>query len=68
MSLESFERFPLLFGPSPIQKLERLTKHAKGCDTLAPDVTYDRVGNILLLRLMGAVAQADGRKAAIGIP
>jgi 1-aminocyclopropane-1-carboxylate deaminase len=122
-ALEAFERFPLLFGPSPIQPLPRLTKHlggatlwakredcnsgysfggnkarkleflvadalAKGCDTLVsignvqsnhtrmvagaaaaaglkavlvqeswvdwPDVTYDRVGNILLSRLMGA--------------
>ena len=121
--LEDFQRFPLLFGPSPIQKLGRLTQHlagatiwakredcnspyafggnkvrkleylvadalAKGCDTLVsignvqsnhtrqvaaaaavaglksvlvqeswvewPDVTYDRVGNILLSRLMGA--------------
>ena len=114
---------PLLFGPSPIQRLDRLTKHlggatvwakredcnsglafggnkvrkleylladalAQGCDTLVsiggvqsnhtrqvaavaahaglgcvlvqehwvdwPDVTYDRVGNILMSRLMGA--------------
>ncbi|MEO8273720.1 MAG: 1-aminocyclopropane-1-carboxylate deaminase [Chloroflexota bacterium] len=123
MTLESFARYPLLFGPSPIQPLPRLTKHlggatlwakredtnsgyafggnktrkleylvaealAQGCDTLVsiggvqsnhtrqvaaaaavaglkcvlvqeswvdwPDVTYDRVGNILLSRLMGA--------------
>jgi 1-aminocyclopropane-1-carboxylate deaminase len=123
MSLESYERVPLLFGPSPIHRLERLTRHlggaavwakredvnsglafggnktrkleylvadalAQGCDTLVsiggvqsnhtrqvaaaaalvglkcvlvqeswvdwPDVTYDRVGNILLSRLMGA--------------
>lgn len=123
MSLASFARYPLLFGPSPIQRLDRLTKHlggatvwakredcnsglafggnkvrkleylladalAQGCDTLVsiggvqsnhtrqvaavaahaglgcvlvqeswvnwPDVTYDRVGNILLSRLMGA--------------
>jgi 1-aminocyclopropane-1-carboxylate deaminase len=122
-SLEDFPRYPLLFGPSPIQRLDRLTKHlggatlwakredvnspyafggnkarkleyllpdalAQGCDTLVsiggvqsnhtrqvaaaaavaglkcvlvqeswvawPDVTYDRVGNILLSRLMGA--------------
>jgi 1-aminocyclopropane-1-carboxylate deaminase len=121
--LEDFPRYPLLFGPSPIQRLDRLTKHlggatiwakredcnsgyafggnktrkleflvadalANGCDTLVsiggvqsnhtrqvaaaaavaglncvlvqeswvdwPDVTYDRVGNILLSRLMGA--------------
>ena len=30
MALESFERFPLLFGPTPIQQLERLTKHLGG--------------------------------------
>ncbi|HEY4270192.1 MAG TPA: 1-aminocyclopropane-1-carboxylate deaminase [Galbitalea sp.] len=134
MSLESFERFPLLFGPSPIQPLPRLTKHlggatlwakredlnsgyafggnktrkleylvadalAQGCDTLVsiggvqsnhtrqvaaaaavaglkcvlvqeswvdwPDVTYDRVGNILLSRLMGADVRLV--KAGFGI-
>jgi 1-aminocyclopropane-1-carboxylate deaminase len=123
VSLESFARYPLTFGPSPIHRLDRLTKHlggatvwakredvnsglafggnktrkleylvadalAQGCDTLVsiggvqsnhtrqvaaaaaraglkcvlvqeswvdwPDVTYDRVGNILLSRLMGA--------------
>ena len=123
MSLESFARYPLMFGPSPIQRLDRLSEYlggatvwakrddvnsglafggnkvrkleylvadalAKGCDTLVsiggvqsnhtrqvaavaaktglkcvliqeswvdwPDVTYDRVGNILLSRLMGA--------------
>ena len=123
MTLDAFPRHPLLFGPSPIHRLERLTAHlggadlwakrddcnsglayggnktrkleylvadalAQGCDTLVsiggvqsnhtrqvaaaaartgmgcvlvqeswvdwPDVTYDRVGNILLSRLMGA--------------
>jgi len=123
MPLDSFPRYPLMFGPSPIQRLDRLTEYlegatvwakrddvnsglafggnkvrkleylvadamAKGCDTLVsiggvqsnhtrqvaaaaaktglkcvliqeswvdwPDVTYDRVGNILLSRLMGA--------------
>ncbi len=123
MSLDAFPRHPLLFGPSPVHPLERLTAHlggarlwakrddcnsglayggnktrkleylvadalAQGCDTLVsiggvqsnhtrqvaaaaartgmgcvlvqeswvdwPDVTYDRVGNILLSRLMGA--------------
>ena len=123
MSLESFPRYPLMFGPSPIHRLDRLSEYlegatvwakrddvnsplafggnkirkleylvadalASGCDTLVsiggvqsnhtrqvaaaaaktgmkcvliqeswvdwPDVTYDRVGNILLSRLMGA--------------
>ena len=123
MSLADFPRYPLLFGPSPVQRLDRLTKHlggatvwakredcnsglafggnktrkleylladalGQGADTLVsiggvqsnhtrqvaavaahaglkcvlvqeswvdwPDVTYDRVGNILLSRLMGA--------------
>jgi 1-aminocyclopropane-1-carboxylate deaminase len=123
MSLDSFDRHPLLFGPSPVHPLERLSAHlggarlwakrddcnsglafggnktrkleylvadalAKGCDTLVsiggvqsnhtrqvaavaarlglgcvlvqerwvdwPDVTYDRVGNIQLSRMMGA--------------
>jgi len=123
VTLESFARYPLMFGPSPVHRLDRLTKHlgaaavwakredcnsglafggnktrkleylvadalAQGCDTLVsiggvqsnhtrqvaaaaavaglkcvlvqeswvdwPDVTYDRVGNILLSRLMGA--------------
>jgi 1-aminocyclopropane-1-carboxylate deaminase len=134
MGLQEFERFPLLIGPSPIQKLERLTKYlggatvwakredmnspyafggnkarkleflvadalAQGCDTLVsiggvqsnhtravaaaaavaglrcvlvqeswvdwPDVTYDRVGNILLSRLMGADVRLV--KAGFGI-
>ena len=133
-TLESFARYPLLFGPSPIQRLDRLTKHlggatvwakredcnsglafggnkvrkleylvadalAQGCDTLVsiggvqsnhtrqvaaaaavaglkcvliqeswvdwPDVTYDRVGNILLSRLMGADVRLV--KAGFGI-
>jgi 1-aminocyclopropane-1-carboxylate deaminase len=124
MALSDFERTPLVFGPSPVHRLERLTAHlggdvhlwakrddcnsglafggnktrkleylvadavAQGCDTLVsiggvqsnhtrqvaavaarcglkavliqeswvdwPDVTYDRVGNILLSRMMGA--------------
>lgn len=123
MILDTFPRTPLTFGPSPIQRLDRLTKHlggaqvwakredvssplafggnkvrkleylaadalAQGADTLVsiggvqsnhtrqvaavaahlglgcvlvqeswvdwPDVTYDRVGNILLSRIMGA--------------
>src|SRR4029079_9850328 len=123
MSIGSFERYPLLFGPSPVHPLERLSAPlggasvwpkredcnsviayggnktrkleylaadalAKGCDTLVsiggvqskhprqvaavaarlglrcvlvqehwvdwPDVVYDKVGNILLSRIMGA--------------
>ncbi|MBX3029781.1 MAG: 1-aminocyclopropane-1-carboxylate deaminase [Chloroflexi bacterium] len=123
MILDTFPRTPLTFGPSPIQRLDRLTRHlggaqvwakredvssglafggnkvrkleylaadalAQGADTLVsiggvqsnhtrqvaavaahlglgcvlvqeswvdwPDVTYDRVGNILLSRIMGA--------------
>jgi 1-aminocyclopropane-1-carboxylate deaminase len=123
-TLEDFARYPLMFGPSPVHELSRLSAHlggtvhlwakredcnsglafggnkvrkleylvaealAQGCDTLVsiggvqsnhtrqvaataaraglgcvlvqeswvewPDVTYDRVGNILLSRLMGA--------------
>src|SRR3954447_19622634 len=30
MKLDSFERYPLLFGPSPVHRLERLTKHLGG--------------------------------------
>ncbi len=134
MSLESFARYPLTFGPSPVHRLDRLTAHlggaavwakrddvssglafggnktrkleylvadalAQGCDTLVsiggvqsnhtrqvaaaaavaglkcvlvqeswvdwPDVTYDRVGNILLSRLMGADVRLV--KAGFGI-
>src|SRR3954469_8526797 len=124
MALADFDRVPLLFGPSPVHRLERLGEHlggrveiwakrddcnsglayggnktrkleylaaealGKGCDTLVsiggvqsnhtrqvaavaarlglrcvlvqehwvdwPDVVYDRVGNILLSRIMGA--------------
>ena len=122
--LDEFPRIPLLFGPSPVQRLERLSEHlggrveiwakredcnsglayggnkvrkleylaadalASGCDSLVsiggvqsnhtrqvaavaahlgmkcvlvqehwvdwPDVVYDKVGNILLSRIMGA--------------
>jgi 1-aminocyclopropane-1-carboxylate deaminase len=123
MKLDAFERYPLLFGPSPVHPLERLSSHlggariwakrddcnsglafggnkvrkleylvaeaiAQGCDTLVsiggvqsnhtrqvaavaarvgltcvliqeswvdwPDAVYDRVGNILLSRILGA--------------
>lgn len=123
MILDTFPRVPLTFGPSPVQRLDRLTKHlggaqvwakredvssglafggnkvrkleylaaealAEGADTLVsiggvqsnhtrqvaavaahlglgcvlvqeswvdwPDAVYDRVGNILLSRIMGA--------------
>lgn len=123
MKLDSFPRHPLLFGPSPVHPLERLTKHlggaeiwakredcnsglafggnktrkleylvadalAQGCDTLVSiggvqsnhtrqvaaaaalvgmrcvlvqeswvdyhDPVYDKVGNILLSRILGA--------------
>ena len=134
-ALEDFPRYPLLFGPSPIQRLDRLTTHlggatlwakredcnspyafggnkarkleylvadalAKGCDTLVsiggvqsnhtrqvaaaaavaglkcvliqeswvdwPDVTYDRVGNILLSRILGADVRLVQAKFGIG--
>jgi 1-aminocyclopropane-1-carboxylate deaminase len=135
MRLDEIPRHPLLFGPSPIHRLERLTEHlggatlwakrddcnsglayggnktrkleylvadalAKGCDTLVsiggvqsnhtrqvaavaarlglkavlvqerwvdwPDVTYDRVGNIQLSRLMGAEVRLDEAGFGIG--
>jgi 1-aminocyclopropane-1-carboxylate deaminase len=134
VSIESFARYPLVFGPSPVHRLARLSEHlggaavwakredcnsglafggnktrkleylvadalAQGCDTLVsiggvqsnhtrqvaaaaavaglkcvlvqeswvdwPDVTYDRVGNILLSRLMGADVRLV--KAGFGI-
>ena len=123
MTINDFDRYPLLFGPSPVHRLERLTGYlggaelwakredcnsgiayggnktrkleylvadalARGCDTLVsiggvqsnhtrqvaavaarvglgcvliqeswvdwPDSVYDKVGNILLSRLVGA--------------
>jgi len=123
MKLDTFDRYPLMFGPSPVHPLDRLTNHlggatlwakredcnsglayggnktrkleylvadalSQGCDTLVsiggvqsnhtrqvaavaarvglkcvlvqeswvdwPDAVYDRVGNILLSRLLGA--------------
>ncbi|MBV9805295.1 MAG: 1-aminocyclopropane-1-carboxylate deaminase [Solirubrobacterales bacterium] len=136
MSLEAFERVPLLFGPSPVHRLERLSEHlgsgvqiwakredcnsglayggnktrkleylaadalAKGCDTLVsiggvqsnhtrqvaavaarlglgcvlvqehwvdwPDSVYDKVGNILLSRIMGAEVRLDPAGFDIG--
>src|SRR6187431_481766 len=134
--LAAIDRVPLLLGPSPIHRLERLTSHlggaslwakredcnsglayggnkvrkleylaadalAKGCDTLVsiggvqsnhtrqvaavaarlglecvlvqerwvewPDVVYDKVGNILLSRIMGADVRLDPAGFDIGI-
>jgi 1-aminocyclopropane-1-carboxylate deaminase len=134
---DSFERVPLLFGPSPVHRLDRLTEHlggkveiwakredcnsglayggnkvrkleylaadaiAHGCDTLVsiggvqsnhtrqvaavaahlglgcvlvqehwvewPDVVYDKVGNILLSRIMGADVRLGSAGFDIGI-
>ena len=35
MSLDDFARYPLLFGPSPVHRLERLTRHLGGADLWA---------------------------------
>ena len=136
MSLADFDRYPLLFGPSPIHPLKRLTEHlggakiwakredcnsglayggnkmrkleyivpdvlAQGADTLVsiggyqsnhtrqiaavaarlgmkarlvqerwvdwPDVVNDKVGNILLSRIMGADVRLDPSGFGIGI-
>ena len=137
MALSDFERVPLLFGPSPVHRLERLSEHlgsrveiwakredcnaglayggnkvrkleyfaaealAQGCDTLVsiggiqsnhtrqvaavaarlglgcvlvqehwvewPDAVYDKVGNILLSRIMGAEVRLDPAGFDIGI-
>jgi 1-aminocyclopropane-1-carboxylate deaminase len=135
MSISSFERYPLLFGPSPIHPLHRLTVHlggaaiwakredcnsgiayggnktrkleylvpdalATGCDTLVsiggvqsnhtrqvaavaahvglkcvliqeswvewPDAVYDKVGNILISRLVGADVRLVNAEFGIG--
>jgi 1-aminocyclopropane-1-carboxylate deaminase len=134
-ALDRFDRFPLLFGPSPVHPLERLTTHlgcaalwakrddvssglafggnktrkleylvadalAQGCDTLVsiggvqsnhtrqvaavaaraglrcvlvqeswvdwPDAVYDRVGNILLSRILGAEVRLVQAEFGIG--
>jgi 1-aminocyclopropane-1-carboxylate deaminase len=136
MSLDDFPRYPLLFGPSPVHSLDRLTKHlggariwakredcnsglafggnktrkleylvpdalALGADTLVsiggvqsnhtrqvaavaaklglkavlvqenwvdwPDSVNDRVGNILLSRVLGADVRLDEAGFDIGI-
>jgi 1-aminocyclopropane-1-carboxylate deaminase len=137
MSLDTFDRVELLFGPSPVHRLERLSEHlgagvdiwakredcnsglayggnkvrkleylaaealATGCDTLVsigglqsnhtrqvaavaarlglgcvlvqehwvdwPDAVYDKVGNILLSRIMGADVRLDPAGFDIGI-
>jgi 1-aminocyclopropane-1-carboxylate deaminase len=137
MSLDAYDRVPLLFGPSPVHRLERLSEHlggtveiwakredcnsglayggnkvrkleylaadalAHGCDTLVsiggiqsnhtrqvaavaahlglgcvlvqehwvewPDAVYDKVGNILLSRIMGADVRLDPAGFDIGI-
>lgn len=135
MALTDHPRHPLLFGPSPVHRLDRLTAHlggaeiwakredcnsglafggnkvrkleylaadalAKGCDTLVsiggvqsnhtravaavaarlglkcvlvqeswvdwPDAVYDKVGNILLSRLMGADVRLVQAEFGIG--
>jgi 1-aminocyclopropane-1-carboxylate deaminase len=136
MGLEDFDRVELLFGPSPVHRLPRLSEHlggkveiwakredcnaglayggnkvrkleylaaealAQGCDTLVsiggvqsnhtrqvaavaahlglrcvlvqeqwvewPDVVYDKVGNILLSRIMGADVRLDPAGFDIG--
>ncbi|QUH02078.1 1-aminocyclopropane-1-carboxylate deaminase [Saccharopolyspora erythraea] len=35
MSLDDFDRFPLLFGPSPVHRLDRLTAHLGGAEIWA---------------------------------
>jgi 1-aminocyclopropane-1-carboxylate deaminase len=137
MSLNRYERVPLLFGPSPVHRLKRLSEHlggkveiwakredcnsglayggnkvrkleylaadalAQGCDTLVsiggvqsnhtrqvaavaarlglgcvlvqehwvewPDAVYEKVGNILLSRIMGADVRLDSAGFDIGI-
>src|SRR3954463_9730324 len=136
MALSDFPRHPLLFGPSPVHRLDRLTDHlggaavwakredvnsgiafggnktrkleylvadalAQGCDTLVsiggvqsnhtrqvaavaaklglgcglvqehwvdwPDAVYDKVGNILLSRIMGADVRLSEAGFDIGI-
>jgi 1-aminocyclopropane-1-carboxylate deaminase len=135
MTLDAFARYPLLFGPSPVHPLERLSAHlggpriwakredcnsglafggnkarkleylvaeaiAQGCDTLVsiggvqsnhtrqvaaaaarvgmkcvlvqeswvdwPDAVYDRVGNILLSRVLGADVRLVSATFGIG--
>jgi 1-aminocyclopropane-1-carboxylate deaminase len=136
VSLDDFDRYPLLFGPSPVHRLDRLTAHlggaqlwakredcnsglayggnktrkleyivpdvlASGADTLVsiggyqsnhtrqvaavaaklglrarlvqekwvdwPDAVNDKVGNILLSRIMGADVRLDPAGFDIGI-
>jgi 1-aminocyclopropane-1-carboxylate deaminase len=137
VGLADYDRVPLLFGPSPVHRLERLERHlggrveiwakredcnsglayggnkvrkleylaadalAQGCDTLVsiggvqsnhtrqvaavaatlglgcvlvqehwvdwPDALYDKVGNILLSRIMGADVRLDPAGFDIGI-
>jgi 1-aminocyclopropane-1-carboxylate deaminase len=137
VGLADYQRVPLLFGPSPLHRLERLEDHlggrveiwakredcnaglayggnkvrkleylvadalAQGCDTLVsiggvqsnhtrqvaavaarlglgcvlvqehwvdwPDAVYDKVGNILLSRIMGADVRLDPAGFDIGI-
>src|SRR5262245_13111142 len=136
MKLESFARYPLLFGPSPVHPLERLSTNLgvariwakrddcnsglafggnkvrkleylvadaidQGCDTLVsiggvqsnhtrqvaavaarigmkcvliqeswvdwPDAVYDRVGNILLSRILGADVRLVQAQFGIGV-
>src|SRR6201985_3847257 len=35
MSIDSYQRYPLLFGPSPVHRLDRLTRHLGGASIWA---------------------------------
>src|SRR6201993_834005 len=35
MSIDSYQRYPLLFGPSPVHRLDRLTEHLGGASVWA---------------------------------
>ncbi|MCF3125453.1 pyridoxal-phosphate dependent enzyme [Streptomyces arenae] len=66
-SLDTSERYPLLFGPSPVHPLERLTHHLGGATLWAKredcnsGIAYG--GHILISRLAGA----DVRLVRVGI-
>src|SRR5206468_1687745 len=70
--LEKFERYPLTFGPTHIEKLERLSQHLGGKVELYAkredcNSGLAFVGNILLSRVMGADVRLVDEGFDIGI-
>lgn len=66
MALTDFPRHPRTFGPSPVHRLGMKAVLVQENWVDWPDVVNDRVGNILLSRIMGAEVRLDPAGFDIG--